>query len=144
MIYRDRYADLANMTDAQLKQHCLSKGIKEGRASSPVFDLQFYLNNNPDLKEAFGTDYEAVYIHYITKGYKERRKTSALFDGAYYCDNNPDVAANYKENFLLHYIDHPWRCGWKRHREFHRLSENQGSGSGALRIERSRADCGGY
>lgn len=106
MVYRDRNPDLAGMTDAQLKAHWLSSGIKEGRASCPVLDLGFYLNNNPDLKAAFGTDYEAVYKHFITSGYKEYRKSSALFDGQYYCDNNADVAANYKENYMLHYVDH--------------------------------------
>jgi hypothetical protein len=106
MVYRDRNPDLAHMTDAQLKEHWLKSGIKEGRASSPVLDLGFYRNNNPDLKEAFGNDYEALYNHFVTKGYKEYRKSSALFDGSYYCEKYPDVAENYKEKYLLHYMDH--------------------------------------
>ncbi len=105
MVYRDRNQDLANMTDAQLKEHWLKNGIKEGRASSLVLDLGFYMGNNPDLKEAFGNDYQKLYNHFITSGYKEYRKSSALFDGQYYCDNNPDVAASYKEKYMLHYIE---------------------------------------
>ena len=111
MVYRDRNPDIAHMTDAELKTHWKEHGIKEGRASSPVLDLGFYLNNNPDLKEAFGTDYEALYNHFITKGYKEYRKTSALFDGSYYCEKYPDVATNYKENYMLHYVDHGMKEG---------------------------------
>ena len=111
MVYRDRNPDLAGMTDAQLKEHWLNHGIKEGRPSSTVLDLGFYLNNNPDLKTAFGTDYEKVYNHFVTKGYKEYRKSSALFDGRYYCDKYPDVATNYKENYLLHYMDHGMKEG---------------------------------
>lgn len=84
MVYRDRNPDIAHMTDAQLKEHWLTTGIKQGRASSTVLDLGFYLSNNPDLQEAFGTDYEKIYNHFITKGYKEYRKSSALFDGSYY------------------------------------------------------------
>ena len=111
MVYRDRNIDLANMTDAQLKQHWKEHGIKEGRPSSTVLDLGFYRSNNPDLKEAFGDDWEAIYNHFITKGYQEHRKSSALFDGSYYCENNPDVVQNYKEKYLLHYVDHGMREG---------------------------------
>jgi hypothetical protein len=105
MVYRDRNKDLAGMTDAQLKEHWLESGIKEGRASSPVLDLGFYLNNNPDLKAAFGNDYEKVYQHFITKGYKEHRKSSALFDGSFYCENNPDVVTHFKDEYLRHYVE---------------------------------------
>ena len=105
MVYRDRNPDIAHMTNDQLKEHWLEHGIKEGRASSTILDLGFYLNNNSDLKKAFGTDYEAVYNHFITKGYKEYRKSSALFDGGYYCKRYPEVSASYKEQYLRHYVE---------------------------------------
>ena len=105
MVYRDRNKDLAHCTDAQLKEHWLNHGIKEGRPSSTILDLGFYLNNNPDLKEAYGNDYEKLYNHFITKGYKEYRKSSALFDGKYYTEKYPDVAAAFKENYLKHYVE---------------------------------------
>ena len=105
MVYRDRNKDLAGMTDAQLKDHWLNHGIKEGRASSTILDLGFYLGNNPDLKTAFGTDYEKLYNHFITSGYKEHRKSSALFDGSYYCERYPEVEASYKEEYLRHYVE---------------------------------------
>ena len=105
MVYRDRNKDLANLTDAQLKEHWLNHGIKEGRPSSTILDLQFYLNNNPDLKTAYGTDYEKVYKHFITSGYKEYRKSSALFDGQYYTQKYPDVASSFKELYLKHYVE---------------------------------------
>lgn len=105
MVYRDRNPDIAHLSDKALKDHWLSSGIKEGRASSPVLDLGFYLNNNPDLKNAFGSDYEAVYNHFITSGYKERRKSSALFDGSFYCETYPEVAASYKDEYMRHYVE---------------------------------------
>ena len=105
MVYRDRNKDLSHMSDEELKKHWKEHGIKEGRPSSTVLDLGFYLNNNPDLKEAFGNDYEKLYNHFITKGYKEYRKSSALFDGRYYTENHPDVASAFKENYLKHYIE---------------------------------------
>ncbi len=105
MVYRDRNKDLAGMTDAQLKEHWKNHGIKEGRPSSTILDLGFYMNNNPDLQQAFGNDYEKLYNHFITKGYKEYRKSSALFDGSYYTKKYPDVAASFKENYLKHYVE---------------------------------------
>lgn len=105
MVYRDRNPDLANMTDAQLKEHWLTKGIKEGRASSTILDLKFYLANNPDLQEAFGTDYKKAYNHFITSGYKEYRKSSALFDGSYYTQKYADVASSCGDEYLRHYVD---------------------------------------
>jgi hypothetical protein len=106
MVYRDRNKDISHLSDADLKEHWLEHGIKEGRPSSVILDLGFYRNNNPDLKEAFGDDWEAIYNHFITKGYQEHRKSSALFDGSYYCKKYPDVEENYKEKYLLHYMDH--------------------------------------
>ena len=112
MVYRDRNGDVAGistMTDAELKAHWKSVGIKQGRASSPVLDLGFYANNNPDVKEAFTVngvvDYEKIYNHFITSGYKEGRKSSALFDGAYYCEKYPEVASSYKDEYLRHYAE---------------------------------------
>ena len=106
MVYRDRNPDLAGMTDSELKTHWKNNGIKEGRPSSTILDLGFYLNNNSDLKAAFGSDYQKAYNHFITSGYKEYRKSSALFDGQYYVDHYPDVAANCKDEYLKHYVDH--------------------------------------
>ena len=67
-------------------------------------DLGFYLANNPDLKTAFGTDYEKLYDHFITSGYKEHRKSSALFDGSYYTKRYPEVAESFKDEYLRHYV----------------------------------------
>jgi hypothetical protein len=109
MVYRDRNPDIAHMTDAELKSHWLNHGIKEGRASSTILDLGFYLSNYTDLQTAFvkngKPDYEALYKHFITSGYKEKRKSSALFDGAYYCEKYPDVANSFKDEYLRHYVE---------------------------------------
>jgi hypothetical protein len=105
MVYRDRNQDLAVMTDDELKKHWLEHGIKEGRASSPVLDLGFYLNNNEDLKALYGTDYEKVYDHFINHGYKEKRKSSALFDGKYYTEHYPEAAAKGDE-YMKYYVEH--------------------------------------
>lgn len=105
MVYRDRNSDLAHLSDDELKAHWLEKGISEGRASSPVLDLKYYLENNPDLKEAFGKDYTLVYNHFINNGYKEKRKSSRLFDGEYYCENNPNILSEYGDDYMRHYME---------------------------------------
>jgi hypothetical protein len=105
MVYRDRNPDIAHYTDAELKKHWLTSGIKEGRASSPVLDLGFYYGNNKDLQDAFGKDYQKLYNHFINHGYKEKRKSSALFDGKYYCENNPEIYAEYGDNYMKHYAE---------------------------------------
>lgn len=105
MVYRDRNQDLSSsLTDAQLKEHWLNHGIKEGRASSTILDLGFYLANNPDLKAAYGTDYEKLYNHFVTSGYKEYRKSSALFDGNYYTKKYSDLAS-FGDEYLRHYVE---------------------------------------
>ena len=104
MVYRDRNKDLAGFTDAQLKEHWLTYGIKEGRASSTILDLKYYRENNPDLA-SLGDDYEAYYEHFVTTGYKEHRKSSMLFDGEYYVTNHPDVAAAAGDDYLQHYVN---------------------------------------
>ena len=105
MVYRDRNKDLAGFTDEQLKEHWLTFGIKEGRPSSTVLDLKYYMNSNPDLAAALGSDYEAYYQHFITTGYKEHRKSSMLFDGDYYVKNHPDVAQVCGDDYLKHYVE---------------------------------------
>ncbi len=38
------------------------------------FDYEYYLSQNPDVKQAFGTDKSLVYNHYLSFGIKEGRK----------------------------------------------------------------------
>ncbi len=118
MVYRDRHDDLKDMTDEQLYNHWRNHGIKEGRASSVVLDLKYYVENNADIKAKFGTNYAAAYDYFVKEGYKEKKKFSQVFDGAYYCENHPDVVDVYKENFLLHYVEHGMAEGRRASKTF--------------------------
>lgn len=104
-IYRGLYPDLAGKTDAELKEHWLSSGIKEGRTASCVFNVRYYLENNPDLKALYGTDYQKAYDQFVSSGYKEKRKSSLVFDGEYYCTNHPDVVSVFKDEYVRHYVE---------------------------------------
>ena len=70
-------------------------------ASSPLFDADWYLANNPDVA-AIRMD---PVLHYLKHGGLEGRSPGPQFDAATYLRLYPDVAAN-GENALLHYILH--------------------------------------
>ncbi len=38
-----------------------------------VFDYNYYISNNGDIKVAFGNDLKSYYIHYMTNGKAEGR-----------------------------------------------------------------------
>ena len=68
-------------------------------ASSPLFDRNWYLSKNPDVRNS-GID---PVLHYLTCGSEEGRRPGPLFDGAEYLTANPDVREA-KINPLVHYI----------------------------------------
>ena len=66
----------------KLYRHFLEFGVKEGRKSSPIFDIACYLNNNSDLLKAYGEkNYFSALRHFMSFGYKEIRVT-ALSDSS--------------------------------------------------------------
>lgn len=89
VFYLSAYADLQNLTEAELITHWLSFGFKEGRFSNQKslqefwqrnslpkdFDWHSYIFLNPDL--TFSNEITAR-IHYISNGLNERRSYRAL------------------------------------------------------------------
>lgn len=87
--------------------HYLTKGVKEGRAASPVFDIGYYKANNPDLVEMYGSNNIAYIEHWINYGIAEGRKSSPTFDLNAYISLNPDLQSIYGSNkkaYLDHYL----------------------------------------
>lgn len=80
------------------------------RACHPLFDEDWYLECNPDVRQA-GLDPLA---HYLRYGALEARNPHPLFDVAWYLDHYPDVAAN-GHNPLVHY----WIIGGREGRSPH-------------------------
>ena len=66
---------------------------------SSLFDSDWYLNNNPDVR-ACGGD---AALHYLQHGAWEGRQPSPLFDSSWYLDQNPDVRLS-GLNPLVHYL----------------------------------------
>ena len=53
--------------------HFLTYGMKEGRLSSPNFNLNNYKSRYGDLRAAFGDNNKEYYIHYWVYGSNEGR-----------------------------------------------------------------------
>jgi len=57
------------MLEVPMQAYAAPKTMPDGN----VFDAEFYANNYPDVKAAFGTDETALYNHYLMFGMKEGR-----------------------------------------------------------------------
>ena len=82
---------------------------------NPVFDLTFYTDNNPDVKQVFGNDEKKILHHFICMGMVEGRRACAGFDVNMYMAYNPDVVEELKydtRQYYLHYI----ACGYNEGR----------------------------
>lgn len=105
--YADTYPDLKKAygyNEANLRNHWVTYGIKEGRSGSPILDLKYYIAHNPDLKKAYGTNYGNAYYHFCRFGYAEFRNSSKYYNGTFYHLNHNDLA-KYDSLFILnHYM----------------------------------------
>ncbi len=85
--------------------HYVESGAQEGRDPSPLFDSQYYLEQNPDVAAALaGGDFSGdPLLHYVESGAQEGRDPNPFFDSDYYLTSNSDVAAE-GFNPLEHYV----------------------------------------
>ena len=75
------------------------KQSKELLSNSGLFDAEYYLQHNPDVRNV-GLD---PIEHYLKFGGFEGRNPSADFDSKWYLDHNPDVSSA-EINPFLHYL----------------------------------------
>ncbi|TQV88846.1 hypothetical protein [Aliikangiella coralliicola] len=68
--YRQINKDLSNMTCLQASKHWLKSGLREGRVGTSDFSIKEYLNDNPKLKQRFGSQYYIAWHYYIRHGVK--------------------------------------------------------------------------
>ena len=127
--YRKRYADLRNAYGDDLKKyymHYLLYGKKEGRSGagtseligfmtiyqgvdySLVYNYNYYVENNPDIKVAFGDDDYAVLQHFVTNGMSEGRIGSSDFNVFVYKENYGDLQSAFGKDlraYCMHYLN---------------------------------------
>ncbi|MCT7960762.1 hypothetical protein NG791_08770 [Laspinema sp. D1] len=103
--YRERYPDLAHLTNTELFTHFEQIGVNEGRMASPYFDVVAYLSNNPDLQQAGFNNTQAV-EHFISAGKFENRQETELIGEEERLKNNLATApflAEFPLNFRRTY-----------------------------------------
>jgi hypothetical protein len=79
--------------------HYLRYGAAEGRDPNPLFDSDWYLQRNNDVR----AERVNPLVHYIVNGAPEGRDPSPLFDTDWYLAQYPDVRAD-GCNPLFHYL----------------------------------------
>lgn len=86
-------------------EHYVAYGAFEGRNPSPLFDTQYYLEQNPDVALALaGGDFSGdPLLHYVEVGASEGRNPNPYFDTDYYLAQNPGVIET-GLNPLEHYV----------------------------------------
>jgi GT2 family glycosyltransferase len=94
-----------------LKRYRLAAWIIWTHRKTGVFDPEWYLQSNPDVREKRINPW----WHFAMYGLYEGRAPHEGFDVAYYADNNQDIASAFT-NPLLHYAlwgyseNRPWRA----------------------------------
>ena len=73
-----------------------------------MYNYEYYLANNPDVKAAFGGNRTATMDHFINSGMAEGRRGSSEFNVHAYRANNPDLEAAFGgdlKDYYMHYIN---------------------------------------
>lgn len=76
-----------------------------GAGYERVFDLNYYIKNNPDVAKAFGGNTEAIFAHFVNNGEVEGRQAIANFNVASYRARYADLRSAFGNN-LKAYYDH--------------------------------------
>lgn len=101
----------------KLMEHWGNFGIKEGRRSSPVLDVKYYLKHNPGVAKAVGQEnYIKAAEHWYMNGRKEGRPSHPDFEVKEYLRLNQDVAREYGQDNYIKAINHYLQTGFKEGR----------------------------
>lgn len=133
--YQSRYGGNRSRQMVNPIYHYCSEGWLQGANPSPDFDTQFYLQENPDIRDS-GMN---PFVHYIVAGAEEQRdpnprtrqericrqiqsevdaiRASGLFDEAFYRAMHPELEAICQDP-IYHYCALGWREGKNPSSEF--------------------------
>lgn len=78
--------------------------IYDGVDYGTVYDYNYYLTNNPDVKAAFGGDEDLTLAHFVLYGMNEGRQAKSTFDVKSYKNANPDLRRVFGNNTSLYYL----------------------------------------
>jgi len=100
----------SKMTPEQLKKEWDENGIRLGRWGSPIFDVKFYLQSHPRLRDMIGANNYEEAAEYFVNHCDEPVQTSPLFDWRIYQKNPQLVHLTPKQLFWDYYHN-----GYKQH-----------------------------
>jgi hypothetical protein len=111
-VFEEKYYERINSDFSQTKlsalEHWKKVGIDEGRSSSAVFDVKYYLAKNPDLAKKIGSkNYREATNHWLNLGIKKGLSSHPNFNVRFYAENNKDLQRVYSNNYeklILHYL----------------------------------------
>jgi uncharacterized tellurite resistance protein B-like protein len=103
--------------------------VRNGVDYKDVFDVNYYSEKYPDLKKAFGDDWDAYLDHFINYGMKEGRQAIETFNVEVYKKLYEDLRKAYGNDlvdYYLHYIKWGKKEGRKAYAGgSHRIGSNQ-------------------
>lgn len=95
----------------------LSSGLSVNAAGvKDIFDAEYYAEQYPDLKAAFGNNEKALYQHFLTYGVKEGRVMNPIIDVVKYREQYGDLQAAFGDNWDA-YVEHYFAFGVNEQRE---------------------------
>lgn len=126
--YINRYADLRRVYGSDLTKyymHYMNVGKSEGRSGagtavlvgtavyngvdySAVYNYQYYISTNSDIKKAYGDDDEAVLRHFVNTGMAEGRVGNATFNVRAYKSRYTDLQELFGDDwksYYMHYLN---------------------------------------
>ena len=91
--------------------HWLKHGRNDAFSGTPVFDVSYYLKNNPAVAQAIGaTNYAEAFWHWRETGLAKGLPSSPAFDAKYYMNRYPDLQAalgwNNYSAAMVHWLAH--------------------------------------
>ena len=123
-VYKKRYTDLRTVYGNDMRAyywHYMQYGQREGRSAtgevnsftgvtvyngtdySTVYDYNYYVSKNPDVKATYGDDDIAVLAHFVNYGMTEGRSAKESFDVRKYRSAYIDLQQTYGDNWRAYY-----------------------------------------
>ncbi|GBR47434.1 glycosyltransferase [Neokomagataea thailandica] len=109
-------------SDESLERHWLEKGAKLGLSPNPFFDEEWYLKENPDVREGVQLGiFDCGFLHYCESGFLSRAPHWLFSEKGYFL-HNPDISQHIlgEQGFCNGY-DHYLSVGDREERKPHPL-----------------------
>ena len=131
-----------DLSDEGLEHHWKKKGARAGLSPNRFFDEEWYLRQNPDVREGISLGiFDSGFLHYCESGFRSR-SPHWLFSEENYFSCNPDLSPHVlaSQGFCNGY-DHYLAIGDQEHRKSHAFFDPEVFRSASM-AERQHYDFG--